>query len=181
MKLLSLSLQDVDECLDSSQNNCSTNANCTDTFGNYACTCLPGYTGDGVLCSGKYTKSQFQLYNGCTKILTKAFFSPDVDECADGNDSCHSNASCSNVIGSYNCDCFPGFSGDGFSCSSKDILSTVQLRTLGTSLLLDVDECDDLNENNCSLYANCTDTIGSYDCTCSTGYTGDGYFCDGTY
>ena len=123
------------------------------------------------------TKSQFQLYNGCMKILTKAFFS-DVDECADGNDSCHSNASCSNVIGSYNCDCFPGFTGDGFSCSSK-YSSTVQLHTLGTFPLLDINECADMNGNNCSVYANCTDTIGSYDCTCSAGYTADGYLCDG--
>lgn len=43
----------------------------------------------------------------------------------------------------------------------------------------DIDECTDSNLNNCSLNANCSDNIGSYDCTCSAGYVGDGYFCDG--
>lgn len=47
-----------------------------------------------------------------------SFFS-DVDECFNGNNSCHTNASCFNLIGSYDCDCLPGFMGDGFNCSSK--------------------------------------------------------------
>ena len=43
---------DVDECADSSQNNCSSNATCTDIIGSYYCTCDSGYTGDGISCEG---------------------------------------------------------------------------------------------------------------------------------
>ena len=32
----------------------------------------------------------------------------------------------------------------------------------------------------CDTNAECTDSIGSYTCACSTGYTGDGTSCDGT-
>ena len=43
----------------------------------------------------------------------------DVNECDTGIDSCHMNATCINTIGSYDCKCDHGFSGDGFNCSSK--------------------------------------------------------------
>ena len=44
----------------------------------------------------------------------------DVDECRKAHpvkmDKCHSNASCANTQGSYNCSCNPTFIGDGFDC-----------------------------------------------------------------
>ena len=41
---------------------------------------------------------------------------------------------------------------------------------------VDVDECDrDLDE--CSINAQCTDTMGSYNCTCNIGYDGNGFNC----
>jgi len=44
----------------------------------------------------------------------------------------------------------------------------------------DVDECDaTTGTNNCSSLAYCTNTAGSYDCTCEKGYTGDGFTCEG--
>ena len=46
-------------------------------------------------------------------------FVVDIDECHPRNADCHSNATCSNTIGSYACSCIPGFSGDGkLSCAS---------------------------------------------------------------
>ena len=45
----------------------------------------------------------------------------------------------------------------------------------------DIDECADSRDNNCSSNANCSDTIGSYACTCKVGYTGDGFTCEGTF
>ena len=60
------------------------------------------------------------------KELKKSFItnnlsiSPDVDECGSQETNvCHSNASCSNTDGSYDCSCLPGFSGNGFDCTSK--------------------------------------------------------------
>ena len=40
-------------------------------------------------------------------------------------------------------------------------------------LYLDVDECLD-GTHNCDVNANCTDTVGSFECTCVAGYAGDG-------
>ena len=40
----------------------------------------------------------------------------------------------------------------------------------------DVDECLQ-GTHSCSLYAICSNTKGSYDCRCMTGYTGDGQNC----
>ena len=44
----------------------------------------------------------------------------------------------------------------------------------------DIDECD-LGTDNCSSNATCTDTDGSYDCTCRDGYSGDGFNCSGEW
>ena len=38
----------------------------------------------------------------------------------------------------------------------------------------DIEEC---STNPCHVNAMCTDTSGSYTCTCNTGFTGDGVSC----
>lgn len=48
-----------------------------------------------------------------------SFLAADVDECATGNHRCSSNALCVNHDGSYGCQCRPGYTGDGFSCTGK--------------------------------------------------------------
>ena len=41
----------------------------------------------------------------------------DIDECLLGSHSCDRNAMCMNTDGSFTCSCYPGFTGDGQSCS----------------------------------------------------------------
>ena len=45
-------------------------------------------------------------------------------------------------------------------------------------LSLDMNECL-LETDECDTNANCTNTEGSYYCTCNQGYDGDGFFCSG--
>ena len=33
--------------------NCDENADCINTEGSFECVCKPGYTGDGLICTGK--------------------------------------------------------------------------------------------------------------------------------
>ena len=44
--------QDVDECLEGTDNCDQDNGICTNTRGNYSCSCDVGYTGDGFSCFG---------------------------------------------------------------------------------------------------------------------------------
>ena len=63
-------------------------------------------------------------------IITGFIIHADINECDIGTDECHDNASCSDTIGSYECTCDIGFTGDGYNCSGKI------LNTLSTSCLV---------------------------------------------
>ena len=43
----------------------------------------------------------------------------------------------------------------------------------------DINECELATLNDCDENADCTDTIGSYNCSCNPGYEGDGFNCTG--
>lgn len=44
----------------------------------------------------------------------------DIDECETGDDNCDlSNGYCNNTIGSFDCFCNVGYTGDGITCTSK--------------------------------------------------------------
>ena len=42
----------INEC-ETGKHHCDSNAFCNNTNGSYICTCKPGYTGNGVNCTGK--------------------------------------------------------------------------------------------------------------------------------
>lgn len=67
---------------------CGKGADCTNTDGNYTCSCPSGYTGNPA--------------EECT----------DVNECGGLSVACGVNAKCTNSPGSYQCTCPNGFTGD---------------------------------------------------------------------
>jgi Calcium-binding EGF domain len=54
----------------------------------------------------------------------------------------------------------------------KDIFDIIK------SIIADINECE-IGTANCSVGAICTNTIGSYNCTCMSGYYGNGFNCTG--
>ena len=52
MKWYSGFFADVNEC-HNGEHNCDANAHCNNTIGSFNCTCLQGYLGDGLQCSGE--------------------------------------------------------------------------------------------------------------------------------
>jgi MYXO-CTERM domain-containing protein len=165
------------QCLNPADNDCGTDAICTNTASGdgYTCACPTGYDGDpydvctdidecdlgtdscddNATCTntpGSYTCACNSGYTG------DGFTCDDINECELGTDSCDDNATCTNTPGSYTCACNSGYTGDGFTCD-------------------DINECD-LGTDSCDDNATCTNTAGSYTCACNSGYTGDGFTCD---
>ncbi|XP_033636736.1 uncharacterized protein LOC117297699 [Asterias rubens] len=84
----------------------------------------------------------------------------DLNECATNMFQCDVNAYCVNedMEGGYNCVCNNGYryTADGSTCE-------------------DIDECTDATVmHNCVMNADCTNTAGSFYCTCKPGYSGTG-------
>lgn len=70
-------------------------------------------------------KQQTQIPQKFSLLMTLVFTTktqfnfPDIDECSLGTNECHTNASCSNTFGSYNCQCKNGYTGNGRTCKGK--------------------------------------------------------------
>ena len=100
---------DIDECVKS---NGGCQHVCKNGIGSYQCLCNGGHVlgADGHSCEG----ITISLHK--TQIIC---YCVDFNECSDSNGGCQQN--CTNVIGSYYCSCYDGYSLDGnyHSCSCK--------------------------------------------------------------
>lgn len=128
----------------------------------YKCQCKSGFTGDGV--------------HQCR----------DLDECSDErlNDCDPKSTRCTNMAGSYQCKCRPGFrpiAGAELDARSQPIAANRPIAVAGERRVLqkcqDVNECQDGKLNRCHPQAKCINLIGSYKCHCKRGYLGNGFDC----
>ncbi|KAM9852921.1 latent-transforming growth factor beta-binding protein 4 [Aulostomus maculatus] len=154
---------DVDECAEPSQ--CPAQM-CVNSPGSYHCvSCQPGYTvtnrqctdvnecEDSDVCArqecvnteGSYRCVECQQgYQGVNGQCA------DVDECASAM-ACEAERVCVNTVGSFRCDCAPGYRSAGLGRQCRD-----------------VNEC--LEGDFCFSRGECVNTQGSYTCVCSQGF-----------
>eukprot|EP00117_Sycon_ciliatum_P041103 scpid46987/ scgid1521/ Sushi, von Willebrand factor type A, EGF and pentraxin domain-containing protein 1; Polydom len=103
---------DMDECRLPAPVCHSKGATCTNTIGNFSCTCSFGYSGDGFICE-------------------------EVENCSPG--MCDSRANCTSVIGSVYCRCHAGYTGSGWPGSCFILQLTVQTLLDHISVFVRVD------------------------------------------
>ncbi|KAL5252435.1 hypothetical protein ACHWQZ_G015268 [Mnemiopsis leidyi] len=111
------------------------NGECTNIPGSYSCVCDPGY----------------ELAKGTCE---------DVNECLEN--PCSDTERCSNVEGSYLCDCLDTFVKD---LSSGECVCADGFEN-SDGVCADVDECAD---NPCGENEDCINTVGDYSCACVEG------------
>ena len=132
----------------------------------------------------------------------------EINECLEESlNECDENAVCENTEGSYTCTCNAPLEGDGKTCEHPDptacykeceqpgeecqfINDTRDMECVCKDGYMEssgVDmntNCEEVNEcgtgsHECDVNADCTNTIGSYNCKCKNGYQGDGASCQG--
>lgn len=102
----------------------------------------------------------------------------DIDECTVGMHLCSSLASCTNSIGSYQCACNRGYTGNGSSCSDANECDVCNRSSPCVSIAnVDTPSSCLLNSGACDANAICCNTPSSFSCSCSTGFTGNGLVC----
>uniref|UniRef100_A0A7N6FEM8 Nidogen 2a (osteonidogen) n=1 Tax=Anabas testudineus TaxID=64144 RepID=A0A7N6FEM8_ANATE len=118
---------DIDECAEG-LSSCSAHSQCVNLPGSHRCQCHSGYEFgyDGrtcvamtqcVRCSGM-CGGETSCQCVCVCVCVSFYVCGYIDECS--SSPCHVNARCVNGLGSFHCQCLPGFYGDGFYCSQQD-------------------------------------------------------------
>ncbi|XP_047434886.1 adhesion G protein-coupled receptor E5 isoform X2 [Mugil cephalus] len=134
---------DIDECNDT-RNLCGNDSRCFNTNGSYYCQCNPGYI------NSKGNNTNFTAVDGQCQ---------DINECNNNKNICGPKASCSNLYGSYVCNCQLGYTNvSGKGCE-------------------DIDECWEAEKEEddiCGEKGTCKNLNGSYWCKCQKGYTNYG-------
>ena len=97
-------------------------------------------------------------------------YSLDINECLTNNGGC--NQTCTNEVGSYHCDCQEGLElrDDLHDCLGIHIIYIFNYIIFHIGSFIDINEC---NSNNGGCEHSCMNTLGSYYCTCNSGYSLD--------
>lgn len=160
---------DIDECATSENNSCSFKPGCQNTDGSYTCSCPSGAkldnddrhclecTGNtwGVDCAKECAcgigAEKCDPVSGCVckPGFTGEFCNIQINQCITGNVTCKMREICVPRSGYVTCICQPGYQHDvNYNC-------------------VDINECSGINK--CTQL--CTNTEGSYSCSCYAGFT----------
>ena len=72
------------------------------------------------------------MFKYCGKYLL--FYIPvyclssDINECTNATHNCDDNATCTNLDGSFNCTCDPGYMGNGIYCEGNNFIQEKTMR-----------------------------------------------------
>ena len=118
------------------------------------------------------------VLHGCVCVCVCVLLCADIDECTENTDGC--SQVCTNSIGSYECSCRLGYrlDADQHTCNGKYTHAQYTLYLTVISYNSDINECAE-GTDDCA--QNCHNNVGSYTCSCNTGYrlNADGFGCDG--
>ena len=154
------SLTDADECTTSIRI-CDENADCKNTLGSYSCSCKTGFSGEGHTCKGRrgFMSEHTYLHYKCSitsqiwSFIKQVLTSLGQFIIRRIHSKYENPASLSPFI--------------------SPLLSVSTCQSIST----DVDECAS-SEHDCHDLALCTNTVGSFTCSCHHPYVGDGRSCN---
>ncbi|XP_052216781.1 fibrillin-2-like [Dreissena polymorpha] len=178
---------DANECASANDFECPANSTCVNSRGSYDCDCDPGFkpssNGDSCraclqgrfgkgctstcLCDMNHTSVCDTVNGSCTCAAgwTGLECKTDVDECVSANGfKCPANSTCVNTIGSYKCDCDPGFK----TSSKGDSCTECSNNTYGRKCFT---KCACVKENTLSHTQSCDTVNGT--CKCTGNWTGN--------
>ncbi|XP_030591496.1 adhesion G protein-coupled receptor E1-like [Archocentrus centrarchus] len=177
---------DIDECKRTPKI-CGSNTDCSNTIGSYSCICVEGFgvNGSALLATvtngcedidecldgicGKYGTCQNNIGSfacKCDRGFDADYSAPtvcqDVNECLNTT-ICGPYSICTNLPGNYSCSCQLGFAPTNRTQAPN-----------ATNICIDIDECTEpvcsTCVDICGPNCNCSNSIGSYFCTCFPGY-----------
>ena len=106
----------------------------------------------GNVCSVPYGVGscvEGQCVYDCNDYYTGTMCDQDIDECSTNTHNCDENATCSNRLEGYNCECNEGYEGDGFTCdpipAKTDTISAVTVVKAGDTLTVACNVYDSWN------------------------------------
>ncbi|TRY81992.1 hypothetical protein DNTS_021851, partial [Danionella cerebrum] len=137
----SLCQKDINECL-AIPSVCGPNSTCTNTQGDYSCSCQSGFTVTN-------SSLKISISNPCT----------DINECLAIPSVCGPNSTCTNTQGDYSCSC-----SDGFTVTNSSLKISI------SNPCTDFNECLAIPPV-CGPNSICNNTQGSYNCSCKSGFT----------
>ena len=201
-----IDIDECKEYRDICRGNDGANLHCTNSVGSYFCECWQGYTTNGTdcfdidecanhgICPEKATCQNVEASYSCHCTLGfSGDLCTDTDECSIGTNSCDESADCFNNYGSYACSCKEGYHGDGKNCdeglcddrscpvNQKCVRPTSFECECKAGFNTTLSGCDDFDEclsgHNCHEHAECSNLDGSFTCTCTDGYEGNGVTC----
>nr|XP_018671878.1 adhesion G protein-coupled receptor L4 isoform X2 [Ciona intestinalis] len=155
-----ITCSDFDEC-SARPSRCHVNANCSNSIGSYSCACAVGYQGDGVnYCDALPDSITIPVTSTTSELMTSSSLAPTTSSNLNPTTSSTSKPTTSSTL--------KPTTSSTLKPTTSSIKDNERFTTTGVS-----NECTTLPAK-CHVNAECSNSIGSYKCTCKPGYYGDG-------